>query len=390
MFAVVHDEVPSSFTRKPTLALQEFNGEDLTPSVQVYLPHNLRPREFLRLFTSSTSTFKPAFTFPALQNWFSKLNQNLKLQDHEDHPFHKHPYRLREIEIQAVDWFWRNKPGKEDKLGFMKIQAKIETDPYLHDGEESERADWLPGAVFLRGGSVAMLIILQPEDAKGDQEKYVILTIQPRIAAGSLAFTEIPAGMLDGNTFQGTAATEIEEEAGLKVKESDLINLTELALEDIPVSPWKTEESTTQTDSHSTVEEEEKDDDDDDDDKDSEDQSFTTTTSAKPATESTENGIYPSPGACDEFIPLFLCQKRLTRKHVGWLKGKATGLRDEGENITLRLVPLDKAWRYVGRDAKALAALTLYENLKKEGRIDDMPQEVEDEPDELRESNSDN
>ncbi|KAH9866731.1 hypothetical protein J1614_008424 [Plenodomus biglobosus] len=376
MFAVVHDEVPSSFTRKPTLALQEFNGEDLTPSVQVYLPHNLRPREFLRLFTSSTSTSKPAFTFPALQNWFSKLNQNLKLQDHEDHPFHKHPYRLREIEIQAVDWFWRNKPDKEDKLGFMKIQAKIETDPYVHDGEENKRADGLPGAVFLRGGSVAMLIIVQPDDAKDDEEKYVILTVQPRIAAGSLAFTEIPAGMLDGNTFKGTAAREIEEEAGLKVKESDLINLTELALQDIPVTPWKSDDSTTQTDSHSATEE---------DDDDSEDQSFTTTTSAKPATESTENGIYPSPGACDEFIPLFLCQKRLTRKHMEWLKGKATGLRDEGENITLKLVPLNKAWRFVGRDAKALAVLSLYENLKREGRIDEMPQGVEEEPEELKE-----
>lgn len=49
-------------------------------------------------------------------------------------------------------------PGKEDKLGFMKIQAKIETDKYVHEGEEKERADWLPGAVFLRGGSVAILV----------------------------------------------------------------------------------------------------------------------------------------------------------------------------------------------------------------------------------------
>lgn len=377
MFAVVHDEVPSSFTRKPTLALQEFNGEDLTPSVQVYLPHNLRPREFLRLFTSSTSTSKPAFTFPALQLWFSKLNQNLKLQDHEDHPFHKHPYRLREIEIQAVDWFWRNKPDREDKLGFMKISAKIETDPYVHEGEDDARADWLPGAVFLRGGSVAMLIIVQPEDAKGEEEKFVILTIQPRIAAGSLAFAEIPAGMLDGNTFKGTAASEIEEEAGLKVKENDLINLTELALEDISISPWRSGNSTTHTEFHPANE--------DDDDEDSETQSFTTTTSAKPATEATEIGIYPSPGACDEFIPLFLCQKRLTHKHMSWLKNKATGLPDEGENITLKLVPLDKAWRFLGRDAKALAALSLYENLKREGRIEGMPRDVEEEPEELKE-----
>lgn len=40
----------------------------------------------------------------------------------------------------------------------MKIQARIETDPYVHDGENEARADWLPGAVFLRGGSVAILV----------------------------------------------------------------------------------------------------------------------------------------------------------------------------------------------------------------------------------------
>lgn len=153
MFAVKHD-VPLG-SGKPNLTIQELNDEDLQPSVQVYLPPKLRGEEFIKLFPSKS---KPAFAFPALQNWSTRLQQNFKLQDHESHPFHKHPYRLREIDVQSVDWFWRNRPGKEDKLGFMKIQAKIETDPYLHEGEDTERADWLPGAVFLRGGSVAVLV----------------------------------------------------------------------------------------------------------------------------------------------------------------------------------------------------------------------------------------
>lgn len=65
---------------------------------------------------------------------------------------------LHEIDVQAVDWFWRDRPGHEDNLGFMKIQAKIETDAYIHTSEEKARADWLPGAVFLRGGSVGILV----------------------------------------------------------------------------------------------------------------------------------------------------------------------------------------------------------------------------------------
>jgi hypothetical protein len=99
--------------------------------------------------------------------------------------------------------------------------------------------------------------------------------------------------------------------------------------------------------------------------------------------ESLEHAMYPSVGACDEFMPIFLCQKRLTRRHMNWLKGKATGLRDEGENITLKLVPLDMAWREVARDAKALAALALYDNLKREGRVPGMPRRVAAEPEDL-------
>jgi ADP-sugar diphosphatase len=146
--------------------------------------------------------------------------------------------------------------------------------------------------------------------------------------------------MLDGSSFKGTAANEIAEEAQLTVKESDLINMSELAREDGP--------------------------------------------SSSGMQESVETAMYPSVGACDEFIPLFLCQKRLTRRHMEWLKGKATGLRDEGENITLRLVPLSQAWKHGGRDAKTLAALALYNGLKGEGRLPDMPEEVENEPEELR------
>lgn len=193
-----------------------------------------------------------------------------------------------------------------------------------------------------------MKIIVQPDDAQGEDEKHAILTVQPRIAAGSLAFAEIPAGMLDGGTLKGAAASEIEEEAKLNVKESDLIDLSQLAVEDVPVSPWTNQSN-----------------------------------AAAGESETVQNAMYPSVGACDEFIPIFLYQKRLTRRHMAWLKGKATGLRDEGENITLKLVSLSRAWREAGRDAKALAAIALYENLKKEGRIPEMPRAAEMEPEDL-------
>ena len=185
-------------------------------------------------------------------------------------------------------------------------------------------------------------IIVQPEGTGGEDEKQVILTVQPRVAASSLAFTEIPAGMVDGSgSFIGKAADEIKEETGLEVKESELLDMTKLVLEDV------------QPDFPS-------------------------------ATISLQEAMYPSPGACDESITLFLCQKRLTRRHLQDLEGKTTGLEKEGEKIRLKLVPLDRLWKEAARDGKALAALSLYENLKREGKIPNMPRKAEGEPEDLR------
>ncbi len=41
---------------------------------------------------------------------------------------------------------------------------------------------------------------------------------------------EIPAGMIEGQSFIGAAADEIEEETGLVIPKTELLDLTELAL----------------------------------------------------------------------------------------------------------------------------------------------------------------
>jgi ADP-sugar diphosphatase len=157
-----------------------------------------------------------------------------------------------------------------------------------------------------------------------EEEKWTILTVQPRIAAASLGFVEIPAGMLDDGTFAGAAAKEIEEECGLKVEESELSNLSDLALAGV-----------------------------------------------EPAVkgENLGNVMFPSPGACDETIPIFLCEKRVPRSQIQELEGNLTGLRSEGEKITLKLVKLQEVWKHGGRDGKTLAAVALYNGLKSEGKI---------------------
>jgi hypothetical protein len=76
------------------------------------------------------------------KQWLETLQKNLKTQWNQNHEFYNDPYQLWLIEIQAIDRF-----GK-DRIGFIKFKADVTTT----DGE------YLPGAVFLRGGSVAMLV----------------------------------------------------------------------------------------------------------------------------------------------------------------------------------------------------------------------------------------
>ncbi|KAL2868200.1 putative NUDIX family hydrolase [Aspergillus lucknowensis] len=249
--------------------------------------------------------------FPAFRVWLATLQHSLGRQQHPSHEFHKDPYVLRKIDVQAVDFFGGG------RLGFVKLKADVSN----ASGEN------LPGSVFLRGGSVGMLLLLQPDDvpSASENEKMAVLTVQPRIPAGSLAFSEIPAGMLDDSgTFSGKAAEEIQEETGLTIPQSELIDMTSLTL-------------------HSSGE--------------------------LAGSETLQRGVYPSPGGSDEFIPLFLCNKRMPRKDIEALQGKLTGLRQHGEKITLKVVPLKDLWKEGARDGKTLAAWALYMGLKRDKKL---------------------
>lgn len=102
-----------------------------SPGVRVSIPHNLTQAQLL--------------AFPAFKNWLSTLQKSLALQESQrDHEFHAQPYELQSIIVQAVDWFG----GQGTKLGFVKLIADV------RNGE----GESLPGAVFLRGGSVAMMV----------------------------------------------------------------------------------------------------------------------------------------------------------------------------------------------------------------------------------------
>ena len=75
----------------------------------------------------------------------------------------------------------------------------------------------LPGAVVLRGKSVAVVLWF-----KNPSGFHVVLVRQPRVATGRTTW-EVPAGMADGNgTLQGQMFKEIREETGLAVNVNHL------------------------------------------------------------------------------------------------------------------------------------------------------------------------
>ncbi|KAF2446692.1 NUDIX family hydrolase [Karstenula rhodostoma CBS 690.94] len=250
--------------------------------------------------------------FRGFDTWQKTLQSSLKRQKFSDHEFNADPYELKSIEIQSYDLVGRLEalPHQKRPL-FIKLRAKV----------ENAKGEDIPAVVFLRGGSVAVLIIVRPTDSL--DERYVIMTEQARIPAGSLSFMEIPAGMIDpkDDSFGGTAARELEEEVGLKLKEQDLINMTELALK-----------------GHETE-------------------------------ESLQNAMYPSPGGCDEFISIYLWEKEMDRMQIDGLRGKLGGERSEREHIRIRLLNYEKLLQVGARDGKTLAAWSLYEYLKRTRQI---------------------
>lgn len=196
-------------------------------------------------------------------------------------------WTAKRITVQSIDMF-----GK--KVGF----AKLKVDIVDRDGVR------LPGIVFMRGASVAILVILVCIE---ENSEYVLLTVQPRIAVPEERFLEIPAGMMDDEgSFTGVAAKELEEETGIRI--------------------WYADEDLFDLDP-----------------------------------EHSSRGYYPSPGGCDEQIKLFLYKKHVTLRELKEMQGRLTGVLAEGERITLRVEAIDSVLRHT-KDMKTLAALCLYMN----------------------------
>jgi ADP-sugar diphosphatase len=220
----------------------------------------------------------------AFKDWVLKTSRNFNLDG---------------VSIYGVDFFG-------PRVGFLKFKAHCKDD------------DPPPSIVFMRGGSVAIIMVIECEET-GD--KYTVLTKQARVPIGQ-EFLEIPAGMLDQNgDFVGVAAKELKEETGLKISTKQLVNISDRIRSTDPDSM----------------------------------------------------GIYLSPGGCDEFMKFYAYTTRMPLAELNSLNGRLTGEIQEGEKIKLVIRRFEDIPKTIP-DAKSLVAYFLYQRVFSE--IPDFSQDM--------------
>jgi len=202
-------------------------------------------------------------------------------------------FTVSKIEIQSADVIGL-------KVRFIKMRAT------MTDKTGSE----VPGVIFMRGRSVAVLLLLTVPDEK--KKKYVVVTRHQRAAIGEYSHEEIPVGMEDEGPL-GTVREIMENEIGIS-DDFHPINMNEAIFgQDKP--------------------------------------------------------IYTSPGATDEGMRFYLVELKVSQEQINEIQSKAKS----GSILSLKLIDLEEVVEKCN-DAKSILAVQLYSlYLKKTSHIKRAP-----------------
>lgn len=195
------------------------------------------------------------------------------------------------MNIQAVNFVDKLKEDFVFEIGNVEQKAEIMFGPKpgftLIEIDAKCHQNKVPGAVFISGDAVAIFVVL-----KAENNRYVVLTSQPRLPTGKSDFIEIPAGMLDNEgNIKSKALAELEEETHLKVDTDNLIEL---------------------------------------------------------------GSFYTSPGRSDEKIWLYSLEIDVDKDMIKDMQNKRTGNKEENEHIFLKLILLNDVYNFIKEDAKSL------------------------------------
>ena len=237
-------------------------------------------------FTTTEDKLSKIFSMKGFVDWCNSIDKAF---------FDESNYQFTKIIVQSIDLFG-------PRVGFLKLCTDLK--------RKDPRKGWVivPSIMLIRGGAVAILVVLHSEETG---QLFCPITIQTRFPAGKQSFKEIFAGMLDdsGNLLS-VAGKELKEEAGISTGEGELIDMigaAGLKYEGIP-------------------------------------------------------GLYPSVGGCDEYLGYFLHRTVMPLAKIKELDGKMTGVLEEGEEIKLKLVEMKDLAKECP-DMKTFTALYLYSRI---------------------------
>ncbi|MBR2197076.1 MAG: NUDIX domain-containing protein [Fibrobacter sp.] len=196
-------------------------------------------------------------------------------------------FKITKVHFTSVDFL---------RKGRQPLFIKLNATATLPDGRP------VHGIVLVRGNAVGILVVLRCEG-----KKYLLLVRQPRFAISEQASLEIPAGILDWTgDYRKVALSELEEEAQIKVDDSELIDLMDF---------WYQGKS---------------------------------------------DGFAASCGLLDERIRLYAIERDVTPEQLAAMDGKDQQYTEEIEWIRTVVLPYEEAARQF-IDGKNLIALFLYE-----------------------------
>ncbi len=155
--------------------------------------------------------------------------------------------------------------------------------------------------VDLANDSAVILVVLCCEGTA-----FTVLVRQDRDAVGEKGFLEVPAGRVEEGSVKSVALKEIEEELGLVVSPDELRLLTKLGEE-----------------------------------------------------------VATSPGSSSEMQTFFCVVREVSAAELDAMRGKQTGLEEEGESLTCEVIEFAALPHVARRDAKSLVAWTLYQQSRK-------------------------
>ncbi len=185
---------------------------------------------------------------------------------------------LSSIHIQSVDMFGAS-------VGFVKMRVVV-----IRSGGKSQDV-----IVVLRGGTSVIFPVLVCEG-----KLYTAAVKQMRVPVGNDSYWEIPAGMIDGESYESTAIRELEEETSIKLDFSAAIELSQTG------------------------------------------------------------PMFVTPGLLDEKMMFYSVEAHVKPDELSALQGLTTGVEHENESLVVEVIRMDEVPSKLGHDMKSMMAYLLY------------------------------